>query len=68
MKNLQTEDLPRYKKRERNLANVATYENRVNRDFKAVQSNSVWLTDITRHPTERKKSAATKCWISFLQR
>ena len=55
MQNLQIEDLPHHKKGKRSLVNVATYEDRVNRDFQAVESNSLWLTDITAHPTREGK-------------
>lgn len=55
MRDLQIVGLPRQKKGKRNLVNVATYEDRVNRDFQAVETNSLWLTDITEHPTREGK-------------
>ena len=55
MQDLQIVGLPHQKKGKKNLVNVATYEDRVNRDFQAVESNSLWLTDITEHPTREGK-------------
>lgn len=55
MRDLQIVGLPHQKKGKRNLVNVATYEDRVNRDFQAVETNSLWLTDITEHPTREGK-------------
>ena len=43
--------LPTKKKGKRNLVNVATHEDLVNRNFTAPVANSLWLTDITEHKT-----------------
>ena len=39
------------RKRKWGKANVATSDDLVNRDFRAVEPNRLWLTDITEHPT-----------------
>jgi transposase InsO family protein len=43
--------LPTPKKGRRNLLNVATSEDLVNRNFTAPAANALWLTDITEHKT-----------------
>lgn len=43
--------LPIRRKGRRNLANVSTTEDLVNRNFTAPAPNSLWLTDITEHKT-----------------
>jgi transposase InsO family protein len=43
--------LPTRKKGKRNLVNVATHEDLVNRKFTAPVANWLWLTDITEHKT-----------------
>jgi transposase InsO family protein len=43
--------LPLHKKGRRNLKNVATSEDRVNRKFTAATPNQLWLTDVTEHKT-----------------
>jgi transposase InsO family protein len=43
--------LPARKKGRRNLVNVATYEEREQREFQAPTANAIWLTDNTEHPT-----------------
>ena len=43
--------LPTRKKGRRNLLNVATAEDLVNRNFSAPTPNTLWLTDITEHKT-----------------
>ena len=43
--------LPKRRRVRRNLANVATQEDLVNRNFIAVAPNALWLTDITEHKT-----------------
>jgi putative transposase len=43
--------LPARKKGRRNLVNVATSEDLVNRRFTAPAANALWLTDITEHKT-----------------
>ena len=43
--------LPTRKKGRRNLVNVATSEDLVNRNFTAPATNALWLTDITEHKT-----------------
>ena len=61
--------LPRQKKGKRNLVNAATYENRVNSDFQAVESNSLWLTDFTSGlppvSHSRRKNLLLRCTGSF---
>ena len=42
---------PRFRK----IANVATAEDLVNRDFARTEPNRLWLTDITEHPTREGK-------------
>ncbi len=51
MSELGISGLPARKKGRRNLANVATCEDLVNRNFTAPWTNSLWLTDITEHKT-----------------
>ena len=41
--------LPQQKKGRRNLVNVATHEDRVQRNFTASSPNSLWLSDIAEH-------------------
>lgn len=55
MKDLQIHGLPATQKSIRNLVNVATYEDLVNRNFQAGAANALWLTDITEHPTREGK-------------
>ncbi len=55
MLELQIHGLPQQKKGTRNLVNVATHEDRVNRNFVAERPNALWLTDITEHPTREAK-------------
>ena len=55
MRDLKISGLPTPKKGHRNLVNVATYEDLVQREFKADTANSLWLTDITEHPTREGK-------------
>ena len=43
--------LPARKKGRRNLVNVATSEDLVNRNFSAQNTNALWLTDVTEHKT-----------------
>lgn len=43
--------LPRRRAPRRNLANIATASDLVNRDFTATSTNQLWVTDITEHPT-----------------
>lgn len=43
--------LPARKKGRRNLVNVATSEDLVNRNFTAASPNTLWLTDVTEHKT-----------------
>lgn len=55
MRELNIHGLPSRKKVTRNLANVATHEDRVNRNFVADRPNALWLTDITEHPTREDR-------------
>ena len=55
MRDLAITGLPGLKKGRRNLVNVATYEDLVNREFHAKTTNALWLTDITEHPTREGK-------------
>jgi hypothetical protein len=43
--------LPTRRKGRRNLVNLATSEDRVNRNFTAPSKNALWLTDLTEHKT-----------------
>ena len=51
MRELDIHGLPTRKKVTRNLANVATHDDLVNRQFVADRPNALWLTDVTEHPT-----------------
>jgi putative transposase len=51
MRGLDIHGLPQRKRVTRNLANMATHDDLVNRNFVADRPNSLWLTDITEHPT-----------------
>lgn len=42
---------PRRRARRRNMANIATASDLVNRNFTATATNQLWVTDITEHPT-----------------
>jgi len=55
MRQLQIQGLPRHKKSTRNLANIATHDDLVERNFVADRPNALWLTDITEHPTREAK-------------
>jgi putative transposase len=55
MRDLAITGLPALKKGRRNMVNVATYEDLVNREFRATTANALWLTDITEHPTREGK-------------
>jgi putative transposase len=55
MRELQIHGLPAPQKSIRNLVNVATYEDLVNRNFQAGEANTLWLTHITEHPTRERK-------------
>ena len=47
--------LPGPKKGKKNLVNLATAEDLVQRAFDAIGPNELWLTDITEHPTSEGK-------------
>lgn len=49
MRDLAITGLPALKKGRRNMVSVATYEDLVNREFRATTANALWLTDIERH-------------------
>jgi len=51
IRDLEIHGLPKRKSVTRNLANVATHDDLVNRNFVADRPNALWLTDITEHPT-----------------
>jgi putative transposase len=51
MRELGLQDLPGPKKGVRNLKNIATAEDLVQRSFVASRPNQLWLSDITEHPT-----------------
>lgn len=55
MHDLKISGLPGQKKGRRNLVNVATYEDLVQRSFASETVNALWLTDITEHPTREGK-------------
>jgi hypothetical protein len=59
--------LPRQKKGHRNLVNVATHDDLVQRNFAATSPNSLWLSDITEHKTPCiPVIVATLCFIATL--
>jgi len=47
--------LPGPKRHKKNLVNVATQEDLVQRNFVADEPDALWLTDITEHPTREGK-------------
>jgi transposase InsO family protein len=51
MRELGLKGLPGPKKGVKNLKNIATCEDLVQRTFVAIKPNQLWLTDITEHPT-----------------
>ncbi len=51
MAELGIQGLPDPKKGVKNLENIATCEDLVQRNFSASAPNELWLTDITEHPT-----------------
>ena len=55
MRQLGLQGLPGPKKGIKNLVNVATEEDLVQRKFVARGPNELWLTDITEHPTREGK-------------
>jgi putative transposase len=55
MRQLGLQGLPGPKKGVRNLKNIATAEDLVQRSFVASRPNQLWLTDITEHPTGEGK-------------
>ncbi len=55
MRKLKIQGLPGPKRRPKNLVNVATEEDLVQRNFTADRPNALWLTDITEHNTREGK-------------
>jgi putative transposase len=55
MRELGLKGLPGPKKGVKNLKNVRTCEDLVQRSFTATKPNELWLTDITEHPTREGK-------------
>lgn len=55
MRELGIKGLPGPKRRVKNLVNLATEEDLVQRNFKVDRPNALWLTDITEHPTREGK-------------
>ena len=55
MRQLGLQGLPGPKKGVKNLKNIATAEDLVQRSFVASRPNQLWLTDITEHPTGEGK-------------
>jgi putative transposase len=55
MAELGIQGLPGPKKGVKNLKNIATCEDLVQRNFTASAPNELWLTDITEHPTREGK-------------
>jgi putative transposase len=55
MRELGLQCLPGPKKGVKNLKNIATAEDLVQRSFVANRPNQLWLTDITEHPTGEGK-------------
>jgi len=51
MRGMGLKGLPGPKKGTKNLVNVATAEDLIQREFRATGPNELWLTDITEHPT-----------------
>jgi transposase InsO family protein len=51
MGDLGIQDLPGPRRRTKNLKNITTADDLVQRSFKASRPNELWLTDITEHPT-----------------
>lgn len=69
MHDLKISDLLGQKKGRHSLVNVATYEDRVQRNFASDTANALWLTDITEHPTPwRGRSTAAVSLISSRER
>jgi putative transposase len=68
MRELGIQGLPGPKKGHRDLVNVATQEDLVQRVFTAQRVNALWLSDITEHATAKARSTAARCWISSLAR
>jgi putative transposase len=54
MRELGIKGLPGPKKGSKNLKNIATCEDLVQRSFVAARPNELWLTDITEHPSARR--------------
>lgn len=55
MRELKIQGLPGPKRTKKNLVNVATEEDLVQRNFHADRPNALWLTDITEHATREGK-------------
>lgn len=55
MHELQIHGLPGPQRTKKNLVNVATQEDLVERNFVADRPDALWLTDITEHPTREGK-------------
>ena len=55
MRELGIHGLPGPKRHKKNLVNAATEEDLVQRNFTADAPNTLWLTDITEHPTREGK-------------
>jgi transposase InsO family protein len=67
MRDLDIHGLPRRKRVTHNLANVATHDDLVNRNFVADRPNALWLTDITEHPT-REGTVYCCCVLDIFSR
>lgn len=68
MRELQIQGLPGPKKTRRNLVNVATHEDLVQRNFTATRANALWLTESPNTPPARARSTAAWCWTSSAAR
>ena len=68
MRELGLKGLPGPKKGVKNLKNVATCEDLVQRCFVATRPNELWLTDITEHPTSEGKIMPASSWTSSAAR
>jgi putative transposase len=55
MRRMDLKGLPGPKKGTKNLVNIATAEDLIQREFHAAGPNVLWLTDITEHPTTEGK-------------
>ncbi|MGB7103103.1 MAG: IS3 family transposase [Acidimicrobiales bacterium] len=67
MRELGIQGLPGPKKQKKNLVNVATEEDLVQRNFTASGPEVLWLTDITEHPTREGDNAPMESFWGSMQ-